>query len=389
MPTNNEIEDLAQQHDVRTFLGERVILLATRLGYWKGIYQMPEERARVIVDNHDVKKDSVTTPRIKLMTANYPHDKHGVSWWSRFQKLHAKMERLKNSLSVKFAVAGVRLVPQRAAAEFMERLFGRTVNTVREEARRLRAAGEGYEASRLLESIEAYRHDKAGSTPLRALEGDEQSIAYDLHVMAEEFCDDWPNILKEITIAVPEIELVRNSIPKTAANLRRRFYIDASPVLLDSGRQDVVTASDLQEHIGVVQATCTRIAEQAVAEMVKEPRMKLCQALKQLKQTVEGEGRVTQRSFNGVREAMKKIELFRDVATPELLEQIAEIGELIPEDPKTLREAEADARAGFVASIDAVMNEIQDAQQMADAASRFMDDTRVIELWDEDETAAA
>jgi hypothetical protein len=114
--------------------------------------------------------------------------------------------------------------------------------------------------------------------------------------------------------------------------------------------------------------------------MIERPRQELAEALANLKQVINRNGKVTQKSFNPVYEAMKKLRAFSFVANDEMLAEINALeGRMLGTVPTSLDEVSS-ANSGFTAALDSLMSEVEDAEKQAQDLEEFGREHRGIML---------
>lgn len=367
----------------REALDQNVLLVAPSLGYWHGAYQLPRSKTSVTVDGESVDSDSVTTPRAKLITDKYPVDAEGMPWHRKFRAVESRLSRLKEQFSLKFPIPGVRIIPRQRSREFFDSLFGQTLGGLRRRWQQLEAEGRHMDAGPLgarIADIVLKRPLANDLTPIYDPAREEQSLAYELSVLADEFVLTLPDILRQIAEHNPVFQQVQHKIPVAAEQMRSKFFVTAVPVELAGGSGKMVTAASLQEHESLVREACQRHVDAAIEEMISGPRQQLAEALGGLETLIANEGRITERSFRPVREAIAKIRLFDFAANPDMLQRIAELERRLDTTiPKTLTPTAA-ASTGFTAAIQSFRNEINDATQSAEDFARFGTYTRDLSL---------
>lgn len=328
----NEVRHgLAQDAARRRALEERVVLLAPSFGWYRGQYQLPKSKTTVEVDGKEVEASSVTTPRSKLMTDKYPTDRDGMAWKKRLQKIESRQKSLIEKYSVPFPIRGVRIVPKAAARDFFRDL---------------------------------------------------DDVKRDLQEAADEFVADLDDIVRQMKNNTDEdvFKAVEHKIPKHRHLMRAKFYIDVVPVEIAGSDSNVLTEGDLQQHYDLVRDACQRKVEEAVEAMIEQPRQQLSDALAGLKDVINRSGRVSTKSFRPVYEAMQKLRSFSFVANDDLLQEINNLERRMNNTvPSTLDEVTA-ANSGFTAALDALMDEVEDAERQAADMEEFGREYRGIQL---------
>ncbi len=366
-------------------LEQNVLLLAPSIGWWKGIYQLPKTKTNVKVDDKVVSNTDVTTPRAKLIGDEYPHDSEGRLWKKRFQKLDSRLESVKDQFSVKFPIAGVRVVPKRKGAELMHELFGDTLGTLQRRVEQYRETERDQEVAvvnqQILDVINLRGINAPQSTPVFDSSRTTQSIAYELASLAEEFVDSLDTVLAEIARENDVYAQVESRVPKSAALMRSKFHLDVVPIeLAGQSSATKLTATDLEEHSEIVRDACQRQVEAAVEEMIAGPRQQLAEALENLNSLIKRNGRVRDTSFAPVRRAISKIRMFEFCANNDLLESIRLLEHRLNiTTPKNL-DAVTAANSGFTTAMEGFMSEVQDAEQHQQDLEDFGKDFRAIDI---------
>lgn len=312
---------------------EQVILLAPSFGCYRGQYQLPKSKTTVELDGHEVEGGSVTTPRSKLMTNTYPKDRAGTVWKVRLQRISNRQRALIEKYSVPFPIRGVRIVPKTAAHEFFREL---------------------------------------------------DDIKRDLQEAADEFVADLDSIVDQIreNTDAEVFKAIQNKIPTDRQQMRAKFYVDVVPVEIAGGMGDptVLTDRDLQQHYDLVREACQRKVNEAIETMIAQPRQQLAEALANLKEVINRNGRVTSKSFRPIHDAISKIRAFSFVANDDLLNEMNNLEHRMRGTvPTTLNEITA-ANNGFAAAIDALLDEVEDAEQQAADLEEFGREYRGIQL---------
>lgn len=368
-------------------LERRVLLLCPTIGWWKGMYQLPRTTTETVSDGRTVDKDDVTTPRAKLMTDVYPVDRDGMAWKRRFQKLESRLSALKERYSVPFPIQGVRIVPKSRGQELMDEMYGLTIGRLR---RRINQAySEGHDGAagvlerQLREALTIEGDNALANTPVfdHSKPGDGQSIAYDLHRASMEFCNDWSRIREQIRDKNDVFSLVESKVPTSAGLMRSKFHLDVVPIELGGGSsQHRVDEDDLAAHSDVVREACRRRVDEAIETMIAGPRQQLADTLANLRDLVSRDGRVTQKSFKPIRDAIAKIRLFDFAANPQLLQQMGELEHRLNITAPDSLDATTAANNGFTAAIDGFMREVQDSETLSRDMEEFGREHRAIDL---------
>jgi len=406
-------------HNTQQVLEENIILLSPSFGYWQGMYKL-DDSVEVTSHGETLEKGTITQPSAKLMTDTYPTDAYGVPYKKTLQKLASRLKNIKDKYSLPFPITGVRIVPKKYIDDMMDELYGLTLGTLRAQkklhteeiikyqewdpltqfdemgdsitqeecARRLSQARA--DVSRLTDeigvAIGAGNLLASNNMPLfEASKGAEQSLAYQLHILAEDFCNRWDAIKQEIAVKNPQTyNQVSDRLPQTREAIRDKFHLDVVPVELAGNKPQKMTRETLAAHMtahqNLLEESCQRRVNEAIEEMIRGPRQQLAQAMSNLKELIARNGRVTTASFRPVREAIAKIRVFDFVANDGLLNKITEMeGQLDITAPKDLINDAASAE-GFSTALDAYAAEVEDELQAAADIDRFGRETRGIDL---------
>jgi len=372
----------AEQQSV---LEQHVILLCPTIGWWRGQYQLPQEKTETTTSGQQLDSQDITTPRAKLMTARCPVDANGVPWQKRFQAIESRLNAVKNRYSVPFPITGVRIVPKDRGKALFDELYGLTYGQLRESIDNMRddllpvpmTYNQKLQANNTAKS--EFGNDLSDTTPIfNPAVGDEQSVAYVLERAKREFCNDWTYIRRQIADSNKVFQHVSSKVPISGKDMAKKFYLDVVPIEIAGSQTNELSSESLRAHHDVVKEVCRRRVEAAIDEMIAEPRNQLAQALAGLQELIARDGKVTAKSFNPVRAAIEKIRMFDFVANDTLMHQIRLLEQRIDSShPRDLSSTQA-AQSGFTAAITAFMNEVTDENQRHQDALRFGRARRVV-----------
>jgi hypothetical protein len=362
---------------------DKVLLLSPTMSVWRGQYQLPNTEVRL--NDAVISGSSVTSPRAKLMTNTYPLDSAGKPWKARFDKCASRLVALKNQFSVSFAIAGVRIIPKQAAKEFMRKLFGVTVGTIRRQLETATGDKAAALAQQLNTATLQYGPAITDDMPVYdiAADSDHQSIAFEFWSTVNDFIADFTNIMAQIAHHNECWTAVKARVPTTPAAMRRKFDLGVFPVELAGGDMQSVSLQDLEEHATIVRATCEKQVQAAIESMIAEPRKELAMAIENLEVLIEQQGRVTSRTFDRVRRAIDKLRMFDFVTDAELLSRMTALDTMMSDTiPATLTTGDA-ASAAFVASIAKVREDVTSEVIMADDFRQFSGLRRALNMDDD------
>jgi hypothetical protein len=314
-------------------LQSHVLLLAPTMGYWKGQYQIRD--ADVMVGTEKVERTKATRPQTKLLESS-PWTK---SWQKQFMDLDNERHTIVHAMSSSFPLRGVRQIPRAVAGKVFNQLIGHT--------------------------------DDKGN-PVYDSSQEIQSLAYRLHTAADDFVDQYDRLLQEIKDNQPESiwRHAQHQIPKRS-EMRSKFYLDVLPVELAGSSGGSITRGDLERYSNQIQQSTMRMVNEAVEEMIAGPRDELAKAIESLHGLISRDGHVSDRSFNGVRAAISKIQLFSFVATDDLLGKIHELEVRVGNtDAASLNHATA-TNNGLLTALAAVQEEVTSELHRAADVRRF------------------
>lgn len=330
---NETPETAAMSTARRRALEDRVVLLAPSFGWFRGQYQLPIAKTTIEVDGKAVENGSVTTPRSKLMTDKFPVDSEGMAWKKRLQKIESRQRALIEKHSVPFPIRGVRIIPKAIAADFFREL---------------------------------------------------DDIKRDLQDAADAFVADLSSIIDQIRDNTNEDvwRAIEHKIPKQRHVMRAKFYIDVVPVEIAgrAGENNVLTQGDLERHSNMINEACRRKVDEAIETMIEQPRAQLGEALASLRDLINRNGRVSEKSFKPVYEAMKKLRAFSFVANDELLDEINNLERRMQGTTANTLDQVTAASNGFAAALDSLMEEVEDAERQAQDMNTFGREYRGIQL---------
>jgi hypothetical protein len=342
-------------HARQQALQQRVLLLSPTFGCWRGYYQISKEKIGVALEGKAVKDGDTTTPRSILLKDDCPRDSAGKAWKKRFQEIERKQKRLGELWSVPFPIHGVRIIPRSVGATYFAALLG----PVNENGAPLGQRG--------------------GDGQLLPLE--QQSVAYQLARMADEFCSDLADIYRQIAADNPDVwEAVYSKVPHDASEMRKKFYVDAVPIELAGGAGQDVNMDELANHNVIVRDAVHRKVEEAIESMVAGPREELAEALANLQELIARDGNVTAKSFKPVHAAIAKIRLFDFVANEDLMTQIKSLERRLNITTPTTLDHVTAANNGFSAALQSVQNEINNAASAASDIQEFGRELRGIDI---------
>lgn len=369
-------------------LEEHVILFSPTLGWWEGRYQLPKKRTTVELGGREVTR-GITTPRTIMLDDTCPVDSQGVPWRKRLQGINSRKTALVEKYSIPFPIRGVRMVPKRVAGEFFRELFGLTLGDLQSRCRQLVAEGrENSDECRDLDARIAavYRSDPDAEryTPVYDPDREEQSVAYDFYQATLEFVGGLDSVLQQVQANLDEDvwQAVEHKVPKRPAAMRAKFHLDGVPVEIAGGnRGSEVSLGALEQYRGLVQDSIRRKVSEAVEALISNPLDQLAEALGNLNDLIARDGRVTERSFGPVRDALQKIQMFAfAIRDEDILRQLNELEQGLNNTSARNLDSVTAARNGFSRLLNDTLSVIEDAERRASGIEEFGREFRALDL---------
>ncbi len=315
-------------------LDEYVILIAPSFSRWRGVYQLPRNVVHISLEGREIDGDTVTVPRVKLMTDRFPLDSDGAPWVVRFNRLEAHMKTILESMSVLFpAIRGVRIVPHNHRQRLLDELY------------------------RLRDELDAE---------------------------ARQFANQYDDVMQQIcqNIDANIWNFVSARVPADPKQMYRKFGLGVVPVRVEAKLSPTVTRVDLDQYEAMVRDTVEATVREAIEAMVAGPRSELAEALSNLDDLVKRGGRVTLRSFEVVRRAIEKIRMFSFVANDDLLQRINDFEQRLGgTDPRSLTaDGDAIGRESFRSAIAQLLQEAENEVQITRDVETFSKHRRTVRI---------
>jgi hypothetical protein len=348
---------------------QNVMLVSPNMGVWRGNYMLPQTHVQITYSDKELDQDSITAPQTKLINERFPVDRAGKLWIKRFREIKQAQIHLLNKYSVGSGITGVKIIPKSAGLEFFPRLIGPTVGELMELKEEAEKDGDSFRQLSLharLEQAKATTSRFVAETPVFDPTQDRQSIAYELHMMAEEFCDQMDDVYDQIRSneSLEVWEAVRDRMPKTREEMRGKFYCGTIPIEFATGGSTDrvrVTHKELARYQSVVSASVRTAVDEAIENMIAQPRAELAKAITNMTELISRDGKVSVRTFNPVQRAIQKLRLFSFVGNDEMLKQINQLERMMDAQvPKELNNAVANS-SGFMQAAKSVMEELESA----------------------------
>jgi len=334
---------------------QRVKLIAVSLGWWHGNYKLKD--AKITIAGESLTEGTATQPQVKLLSQTAELREYRT----KFGTLNTQRRDIADFYSEDFPINGVRQVPHAVVPAMLYELVGKVDETGKPV----------YDFDRFV--------PRTGDT--------EQSVAYRLHTLADEFAASWPRLRLGLEAAVsPAVwQNVRKRLPSDN-EIRKKFYLDVATVELAVGNDDVeasvetLDSSRLQDYAQYMRTSMQRQVDAAVEQLVAGPRLALGTALKSLNELIARDGRVTARSFNAVNEAIAKLRMFDFASNSELISQIAGLERRIGATNAAELDASAAASNGFLELTTGIIRAVEDVAAIDADIARFGRQRRSITL---------
>ncbi len=333
---------------------QRIKLVAPSFGWWHGSYQL--KGAEVTLAGNKLEAGKTTRPQLKIMEQTPAL----VEYKKKFQKLNSEMAAIRDFYGEDFpAVNGVRQVPITAVGPMLHEIVGK-----------VDAMGKPvFDADRYV--------PRTGKQ--------DQSLAYRLGLLADEFAAAWPELREEMiaTLATDVWENVQRRVP-SASRMREKFYIEVAMVELASGSDgdEAVaefnsTGAAVDDATRYVQASMQRQVDTAIEQLVSGPRLALAEALKQLNELISRDGNVTDRSFNAVRAAIAKLRMFDFAADHTMMDSVRQLEHRIAQTAANSLNSNSNA---FLELTNTVIASVEDAVKIDEDIARFGRARRAVAL---------
>lgn len=360
---------------------QNVMLVSPNLGVWRGNYLLPQKHVHIQYSGQDLDQDSITSPQTRLINDKYPLDASRTPWVRRFRDIKQAQVRLLNKYSVCSGITGVRIIPKSAGLEFFPQLIGPTVGELLGLKQEAEEAGNTAEAARLQARLDAAREASSyfvAETPVfnPARDDEHQSVAYKLHLLAEEFCAAMPDIYEQIqrNESAEVWDAVKDRIPKTREEMRSKFYCGTIPIEFATGGgadRVKITHRELERYQSVVTASVRTAVDEAIENMIAQPRAELAKAISNMTDIISRDGRVTSRTFQPVQRAIEKLRLFSFVGNDTMLKQIENLEKMMGmQVPKHLTSEVANSN-GFMRAAQTVVDELENAVKLEENIRKF------------------
>lgn len=360
---------------------QNVMLVSPNLGVWRGNYMLPPTHVHISYgdDRLELDQDSITSPQTRLINDKYPLDSDGKPWVKRFREIKQAQVKLLNKYSVCSGITGVRIIPKSAGLEFFPQLIGPTVGELLELQAEAATAGDTRkveELQRRLDAAKAGSSQFAAETPVYNPDRAEQSVAYQLHLLAEEFCDQMQDIYAQIqkNESAEVWKAIKDRLPADRSVMRSKFYCGTIPIEFATGgstERVKITHKELQRYHNVVTASVRTAVDEAIENMIAQPRAELAKAISNMTDVISRDGRVTARTFGPVQRAIEKLRMFSFIGDDAMLKQIENLERMMDvQVPRELTNAVANSN-GFMQAAQSVMTELESAMTSEETFRKF------------------
>jgi hypothetical protein len=310
--------------NVRTFeeLNRLVYLMSSTVSYWRGHYQIKEACV------------TLTVPTASGETRQVPLDKKNSTrpqtillpeaWRKRFQEVETAKGRLEERYTLSMpGLRGVRIIPKSACNNYLEAL---------EEPRRL------------------------------------------LNGAVNDFCESFAENMQEIRNNVPAAlwDVVRRNVPANPEEFRSKARISTIRVQLNADDDyEVLDHDELNRRSAELRESTLLKAHEAIEAMIAGPREELAKSLQNLAELIARDGRVTERSFSPVRQAVEKLRRFDFMCDEEMLAQVQQMAARLDGVTASELDQQTATENGLFAAITDLQSNILDAEKQALDRARF------------------
>jgi len=303
----------------------------------------------ISVGGHTIDKKHVTKPQFKVF--DLCDELKEIR--KKFRQLDTKIDNLTGFESVS-VTRGIRAFPIHGFKTYMDKLVGET--------------RDGHVIQR----------KETDGTPVPF---EEQSFLYQLKYLARDLTNRWPQILSmmEENAESHVWDQVKHKLPQ-AATLAAAHYISIFPVYLQAGEELKIGAEDIVGYEEHFREAVTGRIEQVIDSMVGEPRKLLAEKLNDLHELIQRNGKVTEKSFRPIREAIAKIRHFRFIANDDLLRQIEGMEKRLELTDASELNSTTAAHNGMLTAIEALSNEVTDAEKQTKDFAAFGGRSRGLEF---------
>lgn len=329
-------------------LFQHVHIIDPDFGTWHGRYMLKD--AKVALGDLSLSAETVTTPQVKLMEQSA----WLKSYKEGFQKLQSELQQSIDVYSEPFPIRGLRMIPHAVAEDFLYETIGK-----------VEGSAPVYDGRR-----NATRWASPGT----------QSIAYRLAQLADDFCDNYGRMQRELQDNLqPAVwRNVCGRIP-CREDLRKKFYLRIVRVRLAAADEDervtaakgTLTVGDLSKYTAYIDQAARAQIDAAVAQATVGPRQAFAEALTKLNDLIQRDGNITDRSFNAVRGAIDKLRAFAFIASPELLEKARQLEARINGINTAAFDRDTAIASGFSTLLTDITNQATSDVQTAEDVTRF------------------
>ena len=335
---------------------KHVHIIDPDMGVWQGRFMLKD--AKVVVGHETADKNTVTAPHVKLMEQSA----WLKSYKEAFTKLKSEVNEIVSFYSEPFPIRGLRMVPHTVADQLLYELIGKTGGGV-----------PIYDSERYVE--------RKAST--------DQSVAFRLEKAADDFCNNWSRAVAEMRDNTPEAiwRRVSGRIPE-AEDVRKKFYLRIVRIRLAAADEEdrvsaakgALTVGDLARYSDYIDQAARAQIDAAIAQATVGPREAFAEALTELNNLIQRDGRITDRSFNAVRAAISKLRAFSFIASPELLEQARLLEERISGITVASFDRDTAIASGFAEQLNDITQAARDDLKIEDDIRRFGRAHRAIDM---------
>lgn len=293
------------------------------IGWWSGRFALKD--ADTTVGGETVDKKHITRPQVKLLESTDQLRR----FQERFRKLSGEANSIIDYYTETFPIRGLRMVPVDKLRNMMYELIGKIEYGI-----------PTYDTGRYVPRTSS----------------DEQSVAYRFNQVADEFCQQWSELVSGMqrNIEVSLWEHVRKRLPGPD-HLRGKFFLRVSRLQVNLGGTSELAGTlamqSTDDYSTYMRESLQRQIDEAVTQLVAGPRQALVDSLNDLDSLIMRDGRVTTKSFGPVRDAIDKIRMFGFIANDDLLKEIDRLERVMGTTTPSTLDSTTAVDGGFISLI--------------------------------------
>lgn len=329
---------------------------------WRGEHVLPDAIAKLKVQDQDVEANRRSKNRICLLPD---------AWLKKFQVAMLGVNQALNRTTI----------PMRLTNEDTD---SDTDTEDDPQASRVRTR------SLLVLRIMPHRARRQVFEAIRGVNNDLQRVVHDLQAVYDEDVIEWNRNYWAPLFQDTQLlrQHVLSRIPR-AEDLPRRFRVDVGIFRVSAGQIEQISDREYDAEMRAAAANAQRQIDNAMAEIIREPRRVLVEAIASLGQQLTTGKKLSTASFNDLRAAAELVRSFSDAAEDALLSRIQTMSKVVED-----AVASADGRVGsttfaaalqphistLTAAMRAVRQQCENNEAVQKVFDRFGGQGRALEL---------